>query len=117
MKASVMHEYGAPEVLHYETVPTPVPEPGLVVVQVQAVSINRTLDCRVRAGEYRVRPPLPHVLGNDPAGVISAVGEGVTNVRIGDRVTVRGQLGPCGQCDGCKSGKPGACTHIGILGV
>jgi NADPH:quinone reductase len=117
MKASVMHEYGRPEVLRYEDVPAPEPEPGMVVVQVHAVSINRTLDCRVRAGTYRVRPPLPHVLGNDPAGVITAVGEGVANAKVGDRVTIRGQLGACGHCDPCQQGQPSQCTRVGILGV
>jgi NADPH:quinone reductase-like Zn-dependent oxidoreductase len=117
MKAAVMDAYGGPEVLTYQSVPTPEPGPGRVLVEVRAVSINRTLDCRVRAGQYHIRPPLPHVLGNDPAGIISATGGGVTNVRVGDRVTVRGQLGACGQCAACQAGKPSECRVVGILGV
>ena len=73
MNAVVMHKFGPPSVLKYEAVPPPEPGPGEVAVAVHAVSVNRTLDCLVRAGSYRVRPTLPHVLGNDPAGVVAAV--------------------------------------------
>ena len=86
MKAAVMHEFGGPEVLKYEEIPTP--ELGLndVLVKVQAVSVNRTLDLEVRANNYARTPPLPHVLGVDPSGVIERVGQEVENCKIGDRV-------------------------------
>jgi len=78
MQAVVLREFGEPEVLRYEEAPTPIPGPGEVLVRVHAVSVNRTLDLKVRqdGGGYGV--VLPLVLGVDPSGVVVAVGEGVT---------------------------------------
>lgn len=86
MKAVVMHEFGGPEVLVHEDFPMPRPSPGEVVVEVHAVSVNRTLDLVVRAGEYGAPIKLPHILGVDPSGVVTAVGEGVDPAMIGQRV-------------------------------
>jgi NADPH:quinone reductase-like Zn-dependent oxidoreductase len=86
MKAMVMRAYGPPDVLRLEEVPTPVPGPGEVLIRVHAVTVNRTLDLVVRAGEYARKPALPHVLGVDPTGTIEAVGPGVTERKPGDRV-------------------------------
>ncbi|HZT06067.1 MAG TPA: zinc-binding dehydrogenase [Chloroflexota bacterium] len=117
MNAAVMDAFGGPAVLTFRSVREPEPGPGDVLVEVRAVSVNRTLDCAVRAGRYHVRPPLPHVLGNDPAGIVAAVGRDVANVAVGERVTVRGQLGPCGRCAACLGRKPTECSSVGILGV
>lgn len=87
MKAMVIRQFGGPEVMRMEELDMPVPGPGEVVIKVHAVSVNRTLDLAVRAGTYAVPIKLPHVLGVDPSGVISAVGPGVTNRKVGDRVT------------------------------
>lgn len=86
MKAVVMHEFGGPDVLRYEDFPTPVPGPGEVLVEVHAVSVNRTLDLVVRAGAYGAPVKLPHILGVDPSGVVVAVGAGVSGRQVGDRV-------------------------------
>jgi NADPH:quinone reductase-like Zn-dependent oxidoreductase len=86
MKALVIREFGPPEVMRLEEVPTPVPEAGEVLIKVRAVSVNRTLDLVVRAGAYAVPIKLPHVLGVDPSGVVAAVGSGVTARKPGDRV-------------------------------
>jgi NADPH:quinone reductase-like Zn-dependent oxidoreductase len=86
MKAILIREFGGPEVLRLEEVPMPTPGPGEVVIQVHAVSVNRTLDLVVRAGKYALPIALPHVLGTDPSGIVTAVGEGVTNRKPGDRV-------------------------------
>jgi NADPH:quinone reductase-like Zn-dependent oxidoreductase len=86
MKAIVFREFGSPDVLRLEEVPTPRPGPGEVLVEVKAVSVNTTLDLIVRSGNYAHRPDLPHVLGVDPSGVISAVGPDVTSRKVGDRV-------------------------------
>lgn len=86
MKAVVIREFGPPEVMRLEEVPTPEPGPGEVVVRVHAVSVNRTLDLILRAGKYSLPVQLPHVLGVDPAGVVSAVGPGVDTPKVGDRV-------------------------------
>lgn len=88
MKAVVQNSFGGPEVLELKQVPDPVPAPDEVVVDVHAVSINRTLDLAVRAGTYVRRPPLPHVLGVDPSGVVMAAGSKVRDRKVGDRVFV-----------------------------
>jgi NADPH:quinone reductase-like Zn-dependent oxidoreductase len=89
MKAMVIRACGPPEVMRLEEVPTPVPGPDEVVIRVHAVSVNRTLDLAVRAGTYAVPAVLPHVLGVDPSGVVAAVGPGVVNRAVGDRVVTR----------------------------
>lgn len=86
MKAVVIREFGPPEVMRLEEVPTPAPEAGEVLVKVHAVSVNRTLDLVVRSGAYAVPVKLPHVLGVDPSGVVADVGPGVTTRKRGDRV-------------------------------
>jgi NADPH2:quinone reductase len=85
MKAIVVHEFGGPEVLKYEEVPTPKPASGQVLVGVHAVGVN-PYDTYMRNGTYAVKPPLPYTPGSDGAGVIEAVGPGVTKVKPGDRV-------------------------------
>jgi len=93
LKAVVIREFGGPEVLRWEDVETPTPGPGEVLVEVHAVSVNRTLDLQVRqdGGNYGVTLPL--VLGNDPSGVVTAAGPGAEGVKIGDRVAIFGAIG------------------------
>lgn len=87
-----MREAGPPEVMRMEDVPIPQPSAGEVLVQVHAVSVNRTLDLAVRAGTYARAVRLPHVLGTDPSGIVVAVGEGVASRKVGDRVSVMARL-------------------------
>src|SRR5688572_23991383 len=94
MKAVVIREFGPPEVMRLEEVPTPVPGPGEVLIRVHAVSVNRTLDLIVRSGAYPVPVKLPHILGVDPSGVIEAVGPGVNSRKVGDRVATLQFLRP-----------------------
>src|SRR5262245_4235710 len=89
MKAMVMRGPGPPEVLRLDDVPAPVPGPGEVLIRVQAVSVNRTLDLAVRAGTYPAAVALPHVLGVDPSGIVAAVGPGATERQVGERVVAR----------------------------
>jgi NADPH:quinone reductase-like Zn-dependent oxidoreductase len=93
LKAIVIREFGGPDVLRWEDVETPTPGPGEVVVEVHAVSVNRTLDLQVRqdGGNYGVTLPL--VLGNDPSGVVAAAGREAEGVKIGGRVAVYGGIG------------------------
>src|SRR5499427_3294352 len=88
LKAIVLREFGGPEVLKLEDVPTPAPGPGEILVKVHAVSVNVTLDIAVRKGLYRRKPPFPHVLGVDPTGEVAALGAGVSRHRVGSRVSV-----------------------------
>jgi NADPH:quinone reductase-like Zn-dependent oxidoreductase len=100
MKAIVIHEHGAPDVLKYEEVETPVPTKDEVLVQVHAVSVNRTLDLAVRTGTYARKITLPHVIGTDPSGVIVAAGPDVKNRKVGDRVA----CGPWGHATAATLG-------------
>jgi NADPH:quinone reductase len=85
MKAILVRQFGGPEVLKLEEVPTPKPAAGQVVVRIHAAGVN-PYDTYMRAGTYAVKPPLPYTPGSDGAGVIEAVGEGVKKVKAGDRV-------------------------------
>ncbi len=93
MKAMIVRAFGGPEAMKYEEIATPKPGPGEVLMEVHAVSVNRTLDLVVRAGKYARKPPLPHILGVDPVGICAAVGEGVTDPKPGDRITSGSALG------------------------
>ncbi|OGA85791.1 MAG: hypothetical protein A3G27_16645 [Betaproteobacteria bacterium RIFCSPLOWO2_12_FULL_66_14] len=86
MKAIVIREFGPPGVMRLEDVDDPRAGAGEVLVHVHAVSVNRTLDTVVRAGKFKRRVTLPLVPGIDPAGVIVALGPGVTGRKVGDRV-------------------------------
>src|SRR6266545_7060711 len=87
MKAIRIHEYGGPEQLHYEDAPLPQPAEGQVLVRVQAASIN-PIDYKLASGAFRQHMPLnfPWIPGGDFAGVVEAVGPGVTGVKRGDAV-------------------------------
>ena len=84
MKAIQITQTGGPEVMEYLDLPDPTPGPGQAVVDVQAIGVNFT-DVYTRAG---VNPPasLPWVLGLEAAGVVSGVGDGVSEVSVGDLV-------------------------------
>jgi NADPH2:quinone reductase len=85
MKAIRVHQFGGPEVLKLEEVPTPKPAAGQVLVRIHAAGVN-PYDTYMRSGTYAQKPPLPYTPGSDAAGVIEAVGEGVKKVKPGDRV-------------------------------
>jgi NADPH:quinone reductase len=85
MKAIRVHEFGGPEVLKLDEIPTPKPEAGQVLVKVHAAGVN-PYDTYMRSGTYAIKPPLPYTPGSDAAGVVEAVGSGVTSVKPGDRV-------------------------------
>lgn len=89
MKAIRVHQHGGPEVLQLEEVPDPQPGPGQVRIRVHAVGVN-PVDTYIRAGAYASTPSLPYTPGSDAAGVVDAVGEGVRDVRPGDRVYTSG---------------------------
>jgi NADPH:quinone reductase len=85
MKAVQVQQFGGPEVLVLEEVPSPKPGSGEVLVHVRAAGVN-PYDTYMRAGTYAVKPSLPYTPGSDAAGTVEAVGSGVTKVKPGDRV-------------------------------
>jgi NADPH2:quinone reductase len=87
MKAIQVHEFGGPEVLKLEEIPTPKPAAGQVLVRIHGVGVN-PYDTYMRNGTYAVKPPLPYTPGSDGAGVVEAVGPGITKVKPGDRAYV-----------------------------
>jgi NADPH2:quinone reductase len=85
MKAILVREFGGPEVLKLEEVPTPKPQANQVLVKIHAAGVN-PYDTYMRNGTYAIKPPLPYTPGSDAAGVVEAVGNGVGKVKPGDRV-------------------------------
>ncbi|UYY98157.1 zinc-dependent alcohol dehydrogenase family protein [Peribacillus frigoritolerans] len=86
MKAQIIQSFGDPSVFQLEEVSKPELKPGHVLIQVKASSVN-PIDTKVRAGAVpAVAPEFPAVLHGDVAGLVSAVGEGVTEFKVGDEV-------------------------------
>jgi NADPH2:quinone reductase len=90
MKAIRVRAPGGPEVLRYEDVPEPVPGAGQVLVKIEAAGVNY-IDVYQRTGQYKVA--VPFTLGQEAAGVVTAVGPGVTEAKVGDRVAYTGVVG------------------------
>jgi NADPH:quinone reductase-like Zn-dependent oxidoreductase len=84
MKAAYIEKFGGPEVLKYGDLPDPVDGPGQIVVDTVAASINGA-DPKVAAGDYK-QTKFPLILGRDFSGVVSALGAGVEDLRVGDEV-------------------------------
>lgn len=104
MKAIVMHEVGQPVVL--EEVELDAPGPGEVLVRIEAAGVCHT-DVHYLAGGLQARLPL--VLGHEGAGIVEAVGEGVTEFAPGDKAVLMWRP-RCGQCEYCLSGRPALCA-------
>jgi len=103
VKGVVARSKGAP--VSIETVVVPDPGPGEAVVDVQACGVCHT-DLHYREGG--INDDFPFLLGHEAAGVVSAVGDGVTNVSVGDYVILNWRA-VCGQCRACLKGKPWYC--------
>ncbi|MEP6900280.1 MAG: NADPH:quinone reductase [Actinomycetota bacterium] len=85
MKAIIVREFGAAEVMKLEEVPTPEPNENQVLVRIKAAGVN-PVDTYVRAGTYTQKPNLPYTPGKDGAGIVEKVGANVTKFKVGDRV-------------------------------
>ena len=94
MKAIRIHTAGGPEALKLDDVPEPTPGPGQALVKLAAAGVN-FIDVYFRTGMYKA--PLPLTLGLEGAGVVTAVGTGVTDVKIGDTVAWTGVPGSYAQ--------------------
>jgi len=85
MQAIRVHQFGGPEALVYEEVPDPQAGPGQALVRIEAAGLN-FIDVYHRTGFYKLPTPPPFILGQEAAGTVAAVGEGVSEVAAGDRV-------------------------------
>jgi NADPH2:quinone reductase len=116
VKAVIVERFGGPEVMEYRDVPTPEVGPGDVLIEVHAVTVNRTLDIHVRENGDGRNPILPLVLGVDPVGVVVEIGANVSTSKLGMRVAIAGAIG-CGRCASCLQGRAADCVtpvHLGI---
>jgi NADPH:quinone reductase-like Zn-dependent oxidoreductase len=87
MKAAVIHGFGDVDVLKYEDIETPMSKPSHVLIKVLAAGVNR-LDHYIREGSIVPELPFPHILGADAVGEVFELGQGVTELEIGERVIV-----------------------------
>jgi NADPH2:quinone reductase len=94
-KAIRIHETGGPEVLKWEDVASPSPGPGEILIRQVAVGLN-FIDVYFRTGLYRISA-FPAVIGMEGAGIVDAVGDGVDDILVGDRVAYAGPLGAYAQ--------------------
>ena len=85
MRAAVCHSHGPPEVVKVEDVPSPAVPAGYVRVHIAAAAVNFP-DVLIVANDYQIKVPAPFVPGSEFAGVVDAVGDGVTGLAVGDRV-------------------------------
>jgi len=122
MKAVFIERFGGPEVLKYGDLPDPVAAPGEVVIDVVAASVNAA-DWKARAGQY-AQSKFPLVLGRDFSGVVSTVGSGVDDLKIGDSVfgvCEAGQEGAYAEKAAVKAAiiakKPDGLSHVNAAAV
>jgi NADPH:quinone reductase-like Zn-dependent oxidoreductase len=117
MKAMLLTGFGGTDMLRYGDAPDPVAGPGDVVVDVYAASVNAA-DYKMRLGGYS-NPTFPHILGRDFSGVVSAVGAGVDDLKVGDAVfgvTIPGTEGAYAEKIAIKAAivarKPPRLSHV-----
>src|SRR6202049_2042557 len=101
MKAAVVEKFGAPLVVR--EVPIPTPGPGQALVEVFATGVCHT-DLHAVDGDWPVKPIMPLIPGHEGAGIVAAIGPGVTQVKEGDRVGIAWLHSACGYCEFCLTG-------------
>ena len=106
MKAAVVHEFGKP--LRIEEVPIPTPEPGEVLIKVIANGVCHT-DLHAAQGDWPAKPVPPFIPGHEGAGIVAALGPGVTRLKEGDPVGLAWLHNSCGQCEYCRTGWDSLC--------
>src|SRR5262245_11225263 len=114
MKAVVFREHGGPERLGLAEVPVPRIASTGILVEVRACALNH-LDLWTLKGLPGLKIEMPHVLGNDIAGRVKAVGSEVTHLSVGARIIVAPGLS-CGHCLQCLSGQDNLCSDYKIIG-
>src|SRR5277367_341800 len=117
MRAAVLREIGAP--IECAEVPTPVPGPGEVLIQVQACGVCHS-DLHLADGDWDMLRPItkvPLILGHEVIGTVVKLGAEVTTHAIGDRVGVPWLHWSCGECEFCRDGNENLCVKQQITGV
>jgi NADPH:quinone reductase-like Zn-dependent oxidoreductase len=110
----LFHEHGGTDVLQHAEFPTPEPGPGQVQIRLKAAALNR-LDLWVREGWPGLKLEYPHISGADGAGEIRALGDGVSDLEVGQRVVINANIS-CGECAYCLAGKDNMCDSWHLLG-
>ncbi|MBR0966093.1 alcohol dehydrogenase AdhP [Bradyrhizobium diazoefficiens] len=108
MKAAIVKQFGKPLVI--EDVPLPQPGPGEVLVKVRACGVCHT-DLHAASGDWPVKPVPPFIPGHEAAGIVAALGPGVTNLKVGDAVGVAWLHDACMACEYCETGWETLCEH------
>ena len=114
MKAVIFQQHGGPEVLKLTEVADPKIKANEVLIEVRACALNH-LDVWVRRGLPGIKIPLPHILGDDVAGVVREVGELVTWTKPGDEVMLQPGIS-CGHCVECLAGRDNLCDSYDMIG-
>jgi alcohol dehydrogenase, propanol-preferring len=116
MKAAILREFGGP--IAIEEVETPQPGAGEVLVKVEACGVCHS-DLHLNQGDWdmlRGITKMPLIGGHEIAGVVAALSEGVTDLKVGDRVGVPWLHWTCGECEYCRSGRETLCGKQKITG-
>ena len=108
MQAAVVEKFGEPLVVR--EVPVPSPGPGQALVEIFATGVCHT-DLHAADGDWPVKPTLPFTPGHEGAGVVVALGPGVTHLKLGDRVGIAWLHSACGHCKFCLSGWETLCLE------
>lgn len=108
MKAAIVEKFGNPLIVR--EVPIPTPGPGQALVQVMASGVCHT-DLHAVDGDWPVKPSLPFTPGHEGAGIVAALGPGVTHLKEGDRVGIAWLHSACGHCSYCLSGWETLCLE------
>jgi len=114
VKAIVLHQHGTLDDVGYSDVPEPEVGPEELLVEIRAAALNR-LDLWVLEGWSGLKLKFPHIMGCDGAGVVTAVGQNISEFNIGDHVSIN-PTRSCGQCDYCLMGRDNLCDHFAIFG-
>jgi NADPH:quinone reductase-like Zn-dependent oxidoreductase len=115
MRAAFIERHGGREVLQIGEQPAPDPGPGQVLIKVGACGVN-WLDILVREARTPAKIAFPRIMGSEVAGVITALGPGVTGIAEGARVAIHPYL-HCGTCEFCLAGEESVCVRGDILGL
>lgn len=108
MQAAVVEQFGQPLVI--SQLPMPVPGPLQIVVKTEACGVCHT-DLHAAHGDWPVKPALPFVPGHEGIGLVSALGAGVSEVKVGDRVGVPWLYSACGHCEHCLAAWETVCAQ------